>query len=249
MILIPAIDILNGKPVRLKQGDYNQASSVADSVMDTAKAFEQAGAEWLHLVDLDGAKDGKPTNQKLILETIQNVSIPVEIGGGIRTFEDAKAYLEGGAARVILSTAALQNPDLIAQLVELYPGKVAAGLDCLHGEVKLSGWLENSGTSIEKAIAMMEEAGIQTLIITDISKDGMLVGPSFDLYNRLAPQTTCQIIASGGISSLEDLLALQSDQSVSGAIVGKAIYSGNIELARALKALQKAQAFQEEKAC
>ena len=249
MILIPAIDILNGKPVRLKQGDYNQASAVADSVMDTAKAFEQAGAEWLHLVDLDGAKDGKPTNQALILDTIQSLSIPIEIGGGIRTFEDAKTYLDGGAARVILSTAALQKPELVAKLVELYPGKVAAGLDCLHGEVKLSGWLENSGTSIEKAIAMMQDAGIQTLIITDISKDGMLVGPSFDLYNRLAPQTTCQIIASGGISSLEDLLALQADQSVSGAIVGKAIYSGKVELPKALNALKEAQDSKEEQAC
>ncbi len=239
MILIPAIDILNGKPVRLKQGDYNQASSVADSVLETAKAFEQAGAAWLHLVDLDGAKEGKPTNQALILETIQSVSIPVEIGGGIRSFEDAKAYLDGGAARVILSTAALQKPELVTQLVKLYPGQIAAGLDCLNGEVKLSGWLENSGTSIEQAIQQMQEAGIQTLIITDISKDGMLVGPSFELYNRLAPQTTCQIIASGGISNLDDLLTLERDQSVAGAIVGKAIYSGNIDLPMALKALEK----------
>ncbi len=239
MILIPAIDILNGKPVRLKQGDYNQATSVADSVLETAKAFEQAGAAWLHLVDLDGAKEGKPTNQALILETIQSVSIPVEIGGGIRSFEDAKAYLDGGAARVILSTAALQKPELVTQLVKLYPGQIAAGLDCLNGEVKLSGWLENSGTSIEQAIQQMQEAGIQTLIITDISKDGMLVGPSFELYNRLAPQTTCQIIASGGISNLDDLLTLERDQSVAGAIVGKAIYSGNIDLPMALKALEK----------
>lgn len=239
MILIPAIDILNGKPVRLKQGDYNQASSVADSVLETAKAFEKAGAQWLHLVDLDGAKEGKPTNQALILETIQSVSIPVEIGGGIRSFEDAKAYLDGGAARVILSTAALQKPELVTQLVKLYPGQIAAGLDCLNGEVKLSGWLENSGTSIEQAIQQMQAAGIQTLIITDISKDGMLVGPSFALYNRLAPQTTCQIIASGGISNLDDLLTLERDQSVAGAIVGKAIYSGNIDLPTALNALEK----------
>lgn len=239
MILLPAIDILNGKPVRLKQGDYNQASSVADSVLDTAKSFEKAGAKWLHLVDLDGAREGRPINHDLICEVIEQVNIPVEIGGGIRTLENAQSYLEKGAARVILSTAALQNPELISKLAEKYPGQIAAGLDCLKGEVKLAGWLENSGTQIEEAIQAMEKAGIQTLIITDISKDGMLVGPAFELYKRLAPLTSSTIIASGGISSLEDLLTLQKDQSVGGAIVGKAIYSGNINLEKAIKALSE----------
>lgn len=239
MILLPAIDILNGKPVRLKQGDYNQASNVADSVLDTAKAFEKAGAQWLHLVDLDGAREGRPINFDLICEVIDQVNIPVEIGGGIRSLENAQSYLEKGAARVILSTAALQNPALISKLATQYPGKIAAGLDCLNGEVKLAGWLENSGTQIESAIQAMEKAGIQTLIITDISKDGMLVGPAFDLYKRLAPLTSSTIIASGGISSLEDLLTLQKDQSVGGAIVGKAIYSGNIDLSKAIQALSE----------
>lgn len=243
MLLLPAIDILGGKPVRLKQGDYSQASQVAASVLETAKDFEKAGAEFVHLVDLDGAKAGYPVNQDLILHTANALSIPVEVGGGIRSEADARAYLEGGVERVIVSTAALADPDLLASLIKDYPGRIAAGLDCKDGQVKVSGWLADSGVSIEEAVLKMEKAGVETLIITDISKDGMLSGPSFGLYETLAPLSSCRLIASGGISSLDDLLRLQKEGHVYGAIAGKAIYSGAVDVQQALQALK------EEKAC
>lgn len=239
MILLPAIDILGGKPVRLRQGDYNQVSQVAASVLETAKSFEADGAEFIHLVDLDGAKAGHPVNGDLILETANSVAIPVEIGGGIRTEADARRYLDGGVHRVILSTAALSNPELVETLCKAYPGRIAAGLDCKDNRVKVAGWLEDGGVQIGEAIARMEKLGVETLIITDISKDGMLTGPAFDLYNHLAPLTKCKLIASGGVARLEDLLKLQADGSVAGAIMGKAIYSGNLDLQEALKAISQ----------
>lgn len=240
MIVLPAIDILGGKPVRLIQGDYSQASQVAASVTETAKAFEKAGASFLHLVDLDGARQGFPVNRDLIVQTARSLSIPVEAGGGIRTLDQARDYLDHGVERVILSTAALKDPAVVARLVEAYPGRIAAGLDCRNGQVRVAGWLEDGGMSIEEAVQAMEKAGIQTMIITDISKDGMLSGPSFDLYKRLRPllQDSTQLIASGGISSLEDLCALQKDGAVQGAITGKAIYSGALDLGKAVETLQ-----------
>lgn len=242
MILLPAIDILGGKPVRLRQGDYNQVSQVAASVVETAKSFEADGAKFIHLVDLDGAKAGHPVNDELVLQTANSVSIPVEIGGGIRTEADARHYLDGGVQRVILSTAALSNPKLVESLCKAYPGRIAAGLDCKDGRVKVAGWLEDGGVQIEEAIARMEKLGVETIIITDISKDGMLCGPAFDLYNHLAPLTQCKLIASGGVACLEDLLKLQADGSTAGAIMGKAIYSGKIDLKQALKATSQEDA-------
>ncbi len=239
MIILPAIDILGGKPVRLKKGDYGKASQVASSVLETAKAFEQDGASFLHMVDLDGAKAGHPVNHELVLQTIEALDIPVEIGGGIRNAEQARMYLDGGAARVILSTAALEQPQLIGALAKEYPGKIAAGLDCENGRVKVNGWLEDGGTSIEEAITAMEQIGIDTIIVTDISKDGMLEGPSFELYEKLAPQTKCKIIASGGISKLDDLIWLAKSKTAAGAICGKAIYSGNVDLKEAIQALKQ----------
>lgn len=239
MIVLPAIDILGGKPVRLRQGDYNQASQVAASVLDTAKSFEADGAQWVHLVDLDGAKAGHPVNDELILQTANSISIPVEVGGGIRNEVQARAYLDGGVQRVILSTAALADLDLVKRLAADYPGRVAVGLDCMNSRVKIAGWLEDGGVMIEDAVQTMEKAGIQTLIVTDISKDGMLSGPSHDLYQKLAKLTKCDLIASGGISCLEDLEKLQQDGNVAGAITGKALYSGKIDLKSALETLNR----------
>lgn len=239
MILLPAIDILDGKPVRLIQGDYAKASQVAGSVLDTARAFEQAGAQFVHLVDLDGAREGKPVNRDLIIRTAQMLSIPVEVGGGIRTESDAQTYLDGGVERIILSTAALEDPDLVERLVRAYPGRIAAGLDCRDGQVKVAGWLVDGGVSIEEAVRRMDQAGIRTMIITDISRDGMLSGPSFELYSRLRLLISpdCELIASGGIASIDDLARLQQEGAVGGAIAGKAIYSGAIDLKDALELL------------
>lgn len=239
MILLPAIDILDGKPVRLRQGDYNQASQVATSVLETAKAFEADGAKWVHLVDLDGAKVGHPVNDKLILQTANELSIPVEVGGGIRTESQARDYLDGGVERIILSTAALADLDLVKRLALDYPNRIAVGLDCKDSRVKISGWLEDGGVMIEDAVQTMEQAGIRTLIVTDISRDGMLSGPSHELYKKLGKLTTCDLIASGGISCLKDLEKLKNDGFVAGAITGKAIYSGKIDLKSALECLNK----------
>lgn len=241
MILLPAIDILEGKPVRLRQGDYNQANQVAASVLETAQSFAASGATWVHLVDLDGAKAGRPINDALILQTAQALSIPVEVGGGIRNESQARMYLDGGVERVILSTAALADLNLVKRLAKDYPGRIAVGLDCKDSRVKVSGWLEDGGVMIEDAVQMMEEAGIQTLIVTDICRDGMLSGPGYELYRKLSKLTTCDLIASGGIASLEDLERLEKDGNVVGAITGKAIYSGAIDLKPALMMLNKAK--------
>ncbi|WP_317300983.1 1-(5-phosphoribosyl)-5-[(5-phosphoribosylamino)methylideneamino]imidazole-4-carboxamide isomerase [Allobaculum stercoricanis] len=241
MILLPAIDILEGKPVRLRQGDYNQANQVAASVLETAQSFAASEATWVHLVDLDGAKAGRPINDALILQTAQALSIPVEVGGGIRNESQARMYLDGGVERVILSTAALADLNLVKRLAKAYPGRIAVGLDCKDSRVKVSGWLEDGGVMIEDAVQMMEEAGIQTLIVTDICRDGMLSGPSYELYRKLSKLTTCDLIASGGIASLEDLEQLEKEGNVVGAITGKAIYSGAIDLKPALMMLNKAK--------
>lgn len=233
MIILPAIDILDGKPVRLVQGDYNQVSQVADSVLDTAKQFEQQGAPFVHLVDLDGAKAGCPVNRERILETARALSIPVEVGGGIRTKEQAAGYLDNGVERVILSTAALQQPELVRELAAQYPGRIAAGLDCLNGQVKVAGWLEDGGVTIEQAVALMKELGVDTLIVTDISRDGMLSGASCDLYRQLSAITDAKLIASGGIASIDDIRAL-AKLDLYGAITGKAIYSGRLDLEEAI---------------
>ena len=186
-------------------------------------------------MDLDGAKAGHPVNQELVLKTANSISIPCEIGGGIRTEEQARMYLDGGMERVILSTVALENPDLVRTLVEAYPGRIAAGLDCRDGRVKVAGWLKDGGVTIEEAIANMEALGIDTFIVTDISKDGMLQGASIDLMKQLSQLTSGKLIASGGVSSLEDVKAL-SALNLYGAISGKALYSGDLDLKEAIQA-------------
>lgn len=233
MIILPAIDILSGRPVRLRQGDYNQASQVAESVLDTAKSFEADGADWIHMVDLDAAKAGKPVNHEIILEAAKSVSIPVEIGGGIRSVEDARLYLDGGVQRVILGTAALNNPELVETLTRDYPGRIAVSLDARDGRVKVAGWQEDGGVLLDDAVRDMEKAGVSTLIVTDIAKDGMLQGPSFDLMEHLSSITTCDLVASGGVSCADDIRKLAA-QNLYGAIAGKALYAGRLDLKEAI---------------
>lgn len=234
MILLPAIDILSGKPVRLIQGDYKQVSQVADSIVETAKTFEAAGAKWLHMVDLDGAKEGRPVNREHILQTVQTVNMQVEVGGGIRDAKTAKDYLDHGVARVIFGTAALSDPAMIRELTEEYKERIAVSLDAKEGRVMVAGWLEDGGMALDDAVALMEEAGVQTMIVTDISKDGMLAGPSFDLMEHLSKISNARFVASGGVSSLDDVRKLAA-QNLYGAIAGKALYSGALPLKEALQ--------------
>lgn len=234
MIILPAIDIMSGQPVRLYQGEYDQKTVVADSVIDTAKRFEAEGASWIHMVDLDGAKEGKRENAELIKQTAAAVSIPIEVGGGIRSIETVDDYLSAGIARVILGTAAIENQDLVKTAVKKYGEKIAVGIDCKNGKAAGSGWLTNSGIGYLELAATMESIGVQTIIVTDISKDGTLAGPNLEMLENLKRHTKMNIIASGGIANIENIKDLKA-LNLYGAITGKAIYTGSLSLPLAIQ--------------
>ena len=233
MIILPAIDIIDRKPVRLYQGDYAQKEIVGSSVMELAKNFEQSGAEYIHLVDLDGAKEGKRVNHEIILETAHALDVPVEVGGGIRTMAQIESYLENGIDRVILGTSAMEDPQLLQDALRRYGDRIAVGIDCRDGLVYGRGWLEASELHYITFAKQLEEMGVQTVIVTDISKDGTLSGPSTDMLAALKEQSGMRIIASGGIRSIEDIAALKQ-LGLYGAITGQAMYHGTLDLKAAI---------------
>ncbi len=233
MIILPAIDIIDRKPVRLYQGDYAQKEIVGSSVMELAKNFEQSGAEYIHLVDLDGAKEGKRVNHEIILETAHALDVPVEVGGGIRTMAQIESYLENGIDRVILGTSAMEDPQLLQDALRRYGERIAVGIDCRDGLVYGRGWLEASELHYITFARQLEEMGVQTVIVTDISKDGTLSGPNTDMLAALKEQSGMRIIASGGIRSIEDIAALKQ-LGLYGAITGKAMYHGTLDLKAAI---------------
>ena len=233
MIILPAIDIIDRKPVRLYQGDYAQKEIVGSSVMELAKNFEQSGAEYIHLVDLDGAKEGKRVNHEIILETAHVLDVPVEVGGGIRTMAQIVSYLENGIDRVILGTSAMEDPQLLQDALRRYGERIAVGIDCRDGLVYGRGWLEASELHYITFAKQLEEMGVQTVIVTDISKDGTLSGPNTDMLAALKEQSGMRIIASGGIRSIEDIAALKQ-LGLYGAITGKAMYHGTLDLKAAI---------------
>ncbi len=233
MIIIPAIDIIHGEPVRLYQGDYNQKEIVGESVLDIAKEFEASGAKFLHLVDLEGAKEGKRINHKTITQVAQVLSIPVEIGGGIRTMEDIEYYLRHGIYRVILGTSAIEDQDLLQAAIQKYGNHIAVGLDCRDGYVYGRGWLQASEIKDIEFARQLEKMGVQTIIVTDISKDGTLTGPNIELYQRLKAETNMNIVASGGMHQIGDVKALK-EVDVAGVIIGKALYHHTIDLKEAI---------------
>lgn len=233
MIILPAIDIIDRKPVRLYQGDYAQKEIVGSSVMELAKNFEQSGAEYIHLVDLDGAKEGKRVNHEIILETAHALDVPVEVGGGIRTMAQIESYLENGIDRVILGTSAMEDPQLLQDALRRYGERIAVGIDCRDGLVYGRGWLEASELHYITFAKQLEEMGVQTVIVTDISKDGTLSGPNTDMLAALKEQSSMRIIASGGIRSIEDIAALKQ-LGLYGAITGKAMYHGTLDLKAAI---------------
>ncbi len=234
MILLPAIDIIDGNPVRLYQGDYGKVEKVAESILDTATSFAHAGASWIHMVDLDGAKSGKPVNQQAIIEVAKTVKANVEVGGGIRTMEDIDTYLSNGVSRVILGTAAVNDEQLLKTALEKYGEKIAVGIDARDRKVKTAGWLSNSDLDFVEFARKMESYGVKNVIVTDISKDGTLTGPNFQMYEELKNAVNMNLIASGGIHNQSDLEQL-SKMQIYGAITGKAIYSGKINLQEALR--------------
>ena len=235
MILLPAIDMKDGRCVRLKKGDFATVHQVANSALETAKAFAAAGAKWVHMVDLDGARDGVRKNFPHIYEVIQTSGLKVELGGGIKTELDVVTVGESGVSRLVIGSAAVSNPALVDYAVGLYGGKVAVGIDCLGGRVRTAGWEEDSGLDCLTFARRMEEKGVGTLIFTDIATDGMLSGPSFDQLAALQKTVSCNIVASGGVTTLDDVKRLR-DMGLYGAIIGKAYYAGTLDLAQAMEA-------------
>lgn len=239
--IYPAIDMRGGKCVRLLQGDYNKETVYGDSPFEMAKAFKEAGAEWIHMVDLDGAKDGKRVNDTFVIQAAKELKVNIQIGGGIRTEEDINHYLENGIARVIIGSIAISNPEFAMEMVKKYGRAIAIGLDAKNGYVATHGWLNTSEATAVEVGKRFADAGAETFIFTDIATDGMLSGPNTEAVKQMALETGKSVIASGGVSSLEDLNVLKelSNIGVSGAIVGKAIYEGRFTVAEALKEVGK----------
>lgn len=240
LTLYPAIDILGGKCVRLKQGDYNQETVFHESPVEVAKNWATQGAEWIHLVDLDGAKEGKPVNANVIGEIARAVDVPVQVGGGLRNRESVDRLIDAGVSRVILGTAAIEDKAFAQDVLTAYGDKVAIGIDARDGYVATRGWLETSRVTAEALAQEFAQMGARTFIFTDISRDGMMQGPNVEAIVKLAQSSGQQVIASGGVSSYRDLenLAQHTADGVSGAIIGKALYTGDIVLKDALAQLQ-----------
>lgn len=233
MIILPAIDILDQKPVRLYQGDYGKSQCVGESILDIAKTFEKEGASYVHMVDLNGAKEGKKVNQNIIVEVASTLQIPVEVGGGIRCMEDVEFYLQNNVSRVILGTAAIEDMNFLKKAVELYKEKIAVGLDCKDGFVCGNGWLSKSNLEYIGFAKELQAIGVQTVIVTDISKDGTMMGPNVEMLKNLKEAVDMNIIASGGIKDMSHIQQLL-DISVYGAITGKAMYEKTLSLKDAI---------------
>ena len=233
MILLPAIDLLDGQCVRLRRGDFDTAHRVAADPLETARSFEQAGAAWIHMVDLDGARTGSAQNQEIILRIARETSLLVEAGGGIRDMDTVAYYLQNGVSRVVLGSAALENLQLVKKAVEQYGSRVAVGIDAKNGMVSARGWLSDSQTDYLSLAERTELAGAGRIVFTDISKDGMMDGPNLSQLSQLRKRVSCRLTASGGIRSLDDLKALDA-ANIESAILGKALYTGAIDLAEAI---------------
>jgi phosphoribosylformimino-5-aminoimidazole carboxamide ribotide isomerase len=236
--IYPAIDMRGGKCVRLLQGDYDKETVYGDSPFEMAKKFAEEGAEWIHMVDLDGARDGRRVNDKFVIQAAKELGVNIQIGGGIRSEEDINHYLDNGITRVIIGSIAVSKPEFAEEMVRKYGSKIAIGLDAKNGLVATHGWLNTSEVSAVELGKRFADAGAETFIFTDIATDGTLAGPNVEATRQLALETGKSVIASGGVSSLDDLAALRhlSKDGVSGAIVGKAIYEGRFTVKSALEA-------------
>ena len=233
MIILPAIDIKDGTCVRLYRGDYSTAHKVADSYIKTAESFIESGAKWIHMVDLDGAKSGTPENMNIFKE-IAALGVKVELGGGIRSIETAEQYIEFGISRVIFGSAALSDENLVKEAAEKFGKKIAVGIDAKNRKVSVSGWTKESDVDFIDMAKKMEAIGIENIIFTDISKDGMMSGPNFEQLNEINQAVSCNIIASGGIRNTGDIRQL-ADMGLYGAICGKSVYEGSLNVAEAIK--------------
>ncbi|MDE2913903.1 MAG: 1-(5-phosphoribosyl)-5-[(5-phosphoribosylamino)methylideneamino]imidazole-4-carboxamide isomerase [Paracoccaceae bacterium] len=239
MILFPAIDLRNGRCVRLLRGDKDQATVYNALPAEQAREFENAGCEWLHVVDLDGAFAGRPANDAAIRDILDTVSIPVQLGGGIRDLETIERWLSLGVSRVILGTASVENPELVRRACRLAPGRIAIGIDARSGKVATRGWVMQTVVGATELARQFEDTGVAAVIYTDIDRDGALAGPNVGRTAALADSVAIPVIASGGIASLRDLEALRDcGAELAGAIAGRAIYDRAIDLKEALAVLK-----------
>ncbi|MBQ8808070.1 MAG: 1-(5-phosphoribosyl)-5-[Clostridia bacterium] len=234
MLIFPAIDLYDKKAVRLYKGDYNQMTVYSENPLEVAKGFKAAGAEYIHMVDLEGAKDATTPNFDVVAAVAGESGLKVEIGGGIRNEETVKKYIDAGVMRVILGTAALNDRAFLERVCGKYGDKIAVGADLKDGQVAVKGWLETSDVSGMDFLSQMQELGVKTVICTDISRDGAMRGTNRELYKTLSQKFTMDIVASGGVSTLDDIKALKN-MNLYGAIVGKAIYTGDILLSEAIE--------------
>lgn len=234
MIIIPAIDIKDGKCVRLYQGNFDTTSVVAQDALNTAQEFVSVGSEYIHMVDLDGALKGVTINEELILKVVNSIPVPVEMGGGIRDMETIERLLNGGIKRVILGSAALKNPELVKKAVKKFSNKIAVGIDARNEYVSIEGWLNTSNVHYLDFAKVMEDIGVENIIFTDISRDGTLQGPNIEQLLKLKEKVKCKITASGGIKDINNIKVLK-DMDIYGAITGKAIYAGELDLKAAIE--------------
>ena len=240
MIFFPAIDLKDGKCVRLLRGEMDQATVFNDDPGAQAQAFVQQGCQWIHVVDLNGAFEGRPVNADAVDAILDDVSVPIELGGGIRDMETIRFWLDKGVRRVILGTVALRNPDLVIQACKTYPGRIVVGVDARDGFVAVEGWAEVSDISAIDLAKKFEGVGVAAIIFTDIARDGLMQGPNIDSTLELARAVSIPVIASGGVSSMEDLRALKErgGSLLEGVISGRAVYDGQIEVREAVDLLQ-----------
>jgi len=240
MILYPAIDLKDGKCVRLVHGDMDRATVFGDDPAAQAAAFETAGCEWVHLVDLNGAFAGEPVNGAAVEAILSRIKVPTQLGGGIRDMATIERWLAKGLSRVILGTVAVENPGLVREAAKAFPGQVAVGIDARNGKVATKGWAEETDVLVTDLARSFEDAGVAAIIYTDILRDGAMGGPNIAATEALARAVSIPVIASGGVSSLSDLIALRDTGVIAGAISGRALYDGAIDLPSALAALKTA---------
>ena len=239
MILYPAIDLKDGQAVRLLRGEMDQATVFSDDPAAQAMEFVRAGCEWLHLVDLNGAFAGEPVNATPVEAILKACNVPTQLGGGIRDMATIERWLDKGLQRVILGTVAVENPDLVREAAKAFPGHVAVGIDARGGKVATKGWAEETDVEVTDLAKSFEDAGVVAIIYTDINRDGAMQGPNIEATAALARSVSIPVIASGGVSSLEDLIALREcGAGLNGAISGRALYDGALDLGDALKALK-----------
>ena len=235
MIIFPAIDIIDGKPVRLYKGDFSTAKQVASDVLETAEGFVRSGCQWVHMVDLDGSLKKEPVNAQTFISVSKQTTLKVELGGGIRTMKDIDFYINNGISRIILGSVALKNPQLVKEAVKEFGDAIAVGIDAKNGYAATEGWMESSDVYFIDLARQMEDVGVSTIIYTDIGKDGTLAGPNLEQLTEINNAVSCNITASGGVTNIDDIISLR-DSGLYGAICGKSIYEKTLDLKQAVEA-------------